>query len=496
MGGGTPWREPTEIFRSFTLQEIGIGRSGLMRPTVYDTAWLAQVPTEDDLRTPAFPQALDWVRQTQHLDGSWGAEIEYVHDRVISTMTAILALAKWEADDLDKRRIGKGISYIWKRAHQLGREHETIGFEVILPTLLKECALLGLALPKSAFARYSKMRQEKMAKIPPAMLYSRDTSMTFSFEFMGDNLDVGKTDALQENNGSIGVSPSATAYFLTKLPNNVAARRYVTDIARTYGGKAPQVYPFDIFETAWSLWNLALAGVSLQDQPLASHVADLARLWEQSKGRGVGFSSGYSAADADDTAMLLSVLRRAGHEPDLAVFDQFKRRDYFVCYPWERDNDSSLSVNIHVLDVLRGLDREWTAKIVDYLRSHATAEGYWQDKWHISPYYTTAHAVIALIGCNHELAKRAVSWIIDTQQADGRWGYQDRPTAEETAYCMQALGMYNRHVEPIDRGVLARGRAGLLADTGAMPPLWIGKCLYTPIRVVESAICSALALTK
>ena len=354
---------------------------------------------------------------------------------------------------------------------------------------------MGLGLPLAAFERYKKMRAEKMAKIPPDMVYSKNTTMTFSLEFMGDKLDTGKAGLLQESNGSVGVSPSATAYFLTKWANNVAARRYISDVVEAYGGKAPQVFPFDIFETAWSLWNLSLAGFSLQDPPLASYVADLARIWEQSEGMGLGFSSAYSAPDADDTAMVCNVLRRAGYEPELRVFRRFERSRHFVCYPWERDNDSSLSVNIHVLDALRGVDQDSISKIVDFLRLRTTSGGYWKDKWHISPYYTTAHAVIALVGHDDELARGAVRWLLDTQGPDGCWGYHNGPTTEETAYCLQALSVYDRYVEPLDRSALARGRDGLLACRSEMPALWIGKCLYTPIRVVESAIYSALVMT-
>jgi hypothetical protein len=56
--------------------------------------------------------------------------------------------------------------------------------------------------------------------------------------------------------------------------------------------------------------------------------------------------------------------------------------------------------------------------------------------------------------------------------------------------------MYDRHVEPVDKQVLAQGRKGLLTCINEMPALWIGKCLYTPVRVVESAICSALTITR
>ncbi len=489
MGDGAP---RLEQMVSSIVNEIGIGRSGLMKPTAYDTAWLARVPAEHDIGVPAFPEALDWLRQNQHHDGSWGAEVEYVHDRVISTLAAILALAEWSVDGRDVRAMERGLRYIREKADQLEQEHETIGFEVILPTLLKHGQELGLAFPLSAFERYKRMRNEKLAKIPRNMRYTRDTTLAFSLEFMGDDFDVEKVRFIQESNGSVAVSPSATAYFLTKWPDNVAARRYIASVARVYGGKAPQVFPFDIFETNWSLWNLFLADEMVRDRAVTRLARSVKALWDRRGG--VGHSSNHSVPNADDSAVAFSVMRLAGLDPDPSPLYQFEREDHFICYSFERD--PSTSANIHVLEALKEVDELRVRKVVNWLRSVQVDGHYWMDKWHASPYYPTAHAVIALISIDHDLAHSAVRWILDTQRSDGCWGYYDRPTAEETAYCLQALSMYDRHMEPVDREVFVRGRQGLLACREEMPALWIGKCLYSPARVVESAICSALAMTK
>ncbi len=474
------------------VNEIGIGRSGLMLPTAYDTAWLARVPSEHDLSLPAFPEALDWIRQNQRPDGSWGAEIEYAHDRVISTLAAILALAERSENGKNKLSVEGGLGYIWKKADQLRHEHETIGFEVILPTLSSRCRELGFALPQPVVERYQRMREEKLAKIPPDLLYSRNTTLAFSQEFMGDDFSVERARFLQESDGSVAMSPSATAYLLTQWPDNVAARRYVADIVRTYGSRAPQVFPFDVFETAWSLWNLFLAGIEGHDQRLAHHLEGLKALWD--RGKGVGFSSNYSVVDADESAMVFRVLRLAGLDPDPGPLYQFEGETHYICYPYE--SNPSTSANIHILEAFKGVNAFGVGKMLKWLRKSQVNGHYWADKWHASPYYPTAHAVIALMGVDHDLAKSAMQWILGTQRPDGCWGYHNRPTAEETAYCLQALSTYDRHVEPVDREVLTRGRQGLLACKGEMPALWIGKCLYTPVRVVESAIYSALAMTE
>ena len=463
-----------------------------MFPTVYDTAWMARIPAKCNGTIPAFPKALNWVRRNQHSDGSWGGEIEYVHDRIISTLAAILALNKWQ-DERTNETITRGIEYIWRKVGRLKNEYETIGFEVIAPTLLVKCRTLGFHLPYPAFERYKRMRKEKLAKIPPGMYYSKNTSLAFSLEFMGDNLNGRVSKFPLESNGSVAMSPSATAYLLTKDSGNTAARRYIDQMAQVYGDKAPQVFSFDIFETAWCLWNLLLGEPdTYHNDQVARHIKDLEEALNHK--RGAGFDSQYSVLDADETAVVFRVLRQAGLNPNVDYIKQFERDEYFVCYLTERN--PSTSANIHVLEALKGIDEIDKTKIVDWLRSEQRGGGYWMDKWHASPYYATGHAVIALLGTDNELAKSAVEWILDTQRFDGGWGHYGSSTAEETAYCLQALSIYGRDVEPIDQSVLARGRKRLLECMTEMPALWIGKCLYTPVKVVESVIYSALKLTE
>jgi hypothetical protein len=54
-----------------------------MSPSAYDTGWLAWL----------YPAARSWLLAAQNPDGSWGAEIEYYHDRVVATLSALNAIA-------------------------------------------------------------------------------------------------------------------------------------------------------------------------------------------------------------------------------------------------------------------------------------------------------------------------------------------------------------------------------------------------------------------
>src|SRR5258707_3000423 len=82
-------------------------------------------------------------------------------------------------------------------------------------------------------------------------------------------------------------------------------------------------------------------------------------------------------------------------------------------------------------------------KIINYLMDTRVKDAYWFDKWHLSPYYTTAHAIIACAGFAGEIVQPAVKWILETQNSNGSWGCQF-PSAEETAYCIQALEIWRQ----------------------------------------------------
>jgi halimadienyl-diphosphate synthase len=115
----------------------------------------------------------------------------------------------------------------------------------------------------------------------------------------------------------------------------------------------------------------------------------------------------------------------------------------------------------------------------------------------VSPYYTTAHALIACAGyINDRLVGKAADWILYSQNTDGSWGYY-LPTAEETAYALQSLITWRRQggnipLEPIELA------ARWLRDHAAppYPMLWIGKSLYCPEKVVQGAVLSALLLAE
>lgn len=187
---------------------------GQMNGVAYDTAWVARL--KDSNGKPLFPRSLRWLLANQRADGSWGGSIEYYHDRIISTISAVNMLATKKNPKYDEY-IKKGVNYLNTKLQTPDKIHiETVAFELLLPTLLDESAQIGLDID-SPSEECMKMRDNKLKLVPEHLIYSVKTPLMFSMEFLGDSIDTTKIKNTQLSNGSIGVSVSATAYMLSKI---------------------------------------------------------------------------------------------------------------------------------------------------------------------------------------------------------------------------------------------------------------------------------------
>jgi halimadienyl-diphosphate synthase len=370
---------------------------------------------------------------------------------------------------------------------------------MIVPTLMAEAEERGLIQRGDGgiLARLSRFRAAKLAALPTGMI-NRYVTVAFSAEMVGqDGLELLDLENLQEANGSVAYSPAATTFFaLNVRRQDPAALAYLREFS--VDGAVPYVVPIDVFESAWPLWNLALADV-LDGEALAlcqPHLDLLEGAWVS--GKGIASVSGLAFTDGDATGMTYEVLTRLGRRVDLEGVLWYEEDKLFRCYRLEAN--PSISTNVHVLGALRQAGFSWrhgpVRKILEFLRRTQTLQMFWFDKWHASPYYTTAHAIIHCAGLEDDLLHDAVYWILATQNRDGSWGYY-MPTAEETAYCLQALTIWRRKGYQVPAEVLKRG-AVWLADhmDPPYPPLWIGKAMYCPILVVRSSVLSALALAE
>lgn len=481
------------------LKRVG---GGTMSSLAYDTAWVARLGEVD---RELGDSALDWLRANQLENGSWGArEVFYYHDRLISTLAAMIALARCNGRARDAGQIETGaraLERITKGATAglpADPNGATVGFEMIAPTLVAEAEELGLITQRKEeiLARFEQQRQKKLGLLKGRVI-NREITAAFSAEMAGtDGQHMLDVENLQEANGSVGHSPSASAYFALHLrPGDARCLAYLREVVSPLGG-APDLVPFDVFEKCWAVWNLTIAGAwgEAASAAIDEIASSLAAAW--TPGVGAGLSVGYSIPDGDNTAFVFEVLSRLGRQPDTAALFAFEGETHFCTYQLEAN--SSNSVNIHMLGALRQagfpVESDPVLKTLAYLAASIVDGAYWYDKWHLSPYYSTAHAVIACAGFADVIIQRPVEWILATQRAEGAWGLH-APTAEETAYCIQALQVWRQCGGKVPAGVVRKAAAWLQAHAGPpYPPLWIGKGLYAPEIVVGSAVLSALRL--
>jgi halimadienyl-diphosphate synthase len=463
---------------------------GTITSTAYDTAIVAALRRpEGDRQVSWFPAAVEWLRRAQHDDGSWGGAVPVAHDRLVSTLAAVRALAQ-EPAPWAPAALRAGVAYL-RRTADAWRScpHETVAFRLVRPFLAEEAQRLGIDLRGLSFSAPAEFTPEQLARLSPLHL-------AHPLEAVGRWLPDETLRALPAVRGLIGCSPSATAYAWSRLGDDTRHGQVSALLDQSPDRGAPTLAPIEIFEPAWTLYLLQEVGLS------AARTARTAMTPQ-----GVGFTAGLAGTDSDSTGMVLLVLRRAGHdvEPMLPALLDFEREDHFACFRGERD--ASVASNARVLEVLGG-DRRYapqTAKVVRYLTEQRRDGSHWFDKWHVSAYYATAQVVFAA----HRHAPRLVDgvrdWVLGTQRDDGSWG-TCRGTIEETSLAvliLRRLGHDDTSAPPTRRALhragahLRQHALDVLADPGdpvLVPPLWVGKGLYGSRMYSRALLLAALAV--
>jgi halimadienyl-diphosphate synthase len=477
-------------------QILGSLQQGAISPAAYDTGFVARLRQPDDPNAMAYPQTLAWLLRSQNSDGSFGTTLPIPKEKLVSTLSALMALADLPPalqDGLAHRARARALRFLYEDTGNWQTGPDTAGFELILPALLDEAKLRELPLPYERFMGITAQRDAKIGHIPPRLIYNVKTPLLHSLEYLGNRLDVEAARKQLSPNGSFANSPSATAFFLRKT-HDEQANEYIAMLMRNRGdGSMPTVEPFEVFEIAWVLYNLARADqLPAEAKPLVSYLA------QALTDDGVGVSKEGLRPDSDDTALTLSVLHRYGYPISAGPLRPFEGVNFFFTFPLERD--ASVTANAHVLEVLQVVppfprQQVIQQKVVKYLRDARVDGDHWVDKWHGSPFYATAHAVFALTASAPDLCLPAFEWLSKTQREDGSWGWFAQGTPEETAYAVQALMLAPAEFRARLREPLRRA-AAYLNETEAEPviPMWVGKTIYGPTQVVRAAVLSAQIL--
>lgn len=469
---------------------------GYVGPSVYDTAQLLRAHPSPPDRAGAYR----WLIEQQHEDGGWGSPDFPLH-RQVPTVAAVLALHEAQPQpEGAAAALAAADAYLTQENDPYADgipDDAPIGVELILPLLCRQATRL---LPALAYPRYGALYQAEAARLEKLESLTAVPSghpLFHSWESWGRT----STEATPDAFGSVGISPSATAVWLGRAcaENSAAPQertaRYLHNASRATGvgidGVVPNVWPIDVFEPCWSLYSLHLAGL-FSHPSLTTVVQTLAASIQMIlTPHGVGPAQTF-ASDADDTAIAAAVLQLSGHSLTFNPLRQFEKGDLFVTFPGERN--PSLSTTIHAVHALSLLGTDAPAARA-YIEHGKSADGVWKnEKWHASWLYPTSHAVAAL-------AHGMPSWrdddvlykILGAQHPSGGWGAGSAPTQEETAYALFALHVMNGRVDAGLReklaSAVARAREWLLAryQPNRLPvtPLWIGKELYCPQRVVR-----------
>lgn len=463
---------------------------GKMNGVAYDTAWAARV--KDQQGKPLFPECVKWLLENQHINGSWGGVFSHVQYHVLSTLVSIIALSEINKEKY-KTKIHQGEIYIWNHIDELGNEDRRLAaIELIFPALMMEAEDLQLNLPFSK-SKYEKERRMKLGKIDKSLCYNKSTTLAHAIEFLGDEIDPMKAGGLLSKNGSVFNSPASTAYILKHTGIQDAYRYLRKVLLQSESGSMATVYPFEIFESSWMMYNFMVGGIDMLD--VFAKYCDYYLCCMSP--RGIPVSACFPLPDADDTAVVAKILARNGISVSPSVFESYSTGEHFVTYGFE--TESSITTNLHILDFLkdcRNCPQEITERLLRFVQREMRYPGYWIDKWHASVYYPTAHAILALVHMDNALASRAVSWILETQNENGMWGYEEG-TIEETAYAVQALMYYHMNVETIDLDPVVRALPHLLnMGVKEHPDFWAAKALYFPTNIVRSAVVSAVNMSR
>ncbi len=417
----------------------------------------------------------------------------------MSTLATVLALAEIR-QDWAVTAVRAGAEYL--RRHALdwgGTAAEMIGFELVASSLLDAAEAEGLLPHFDGMRDVARLRSAKLSRVPVGTLTRRPTSLLYSLEALGTLVPVEEMAKFSSGNGSMADNPAATVA-LWQANGAPSALVYLHRASGSTGdGGMPEVYPIDVFEPAWVLYTLRRAG--LVPRAAGVHVARLARL-AGSAPDGMALSAGFPVPDSDDTAMVANVLCGFGH-PVASLLEallSFEADTHFVGFGYERG--APVSANARVLEALDadpGRYRPQITKATEFLLDARREGAWWQDKWHLSPYYATAQVTFGMARARPRELAATWRWLLDSQHDNGSWGTAGG-LPEETAYAVLALDALDTAAAPAAHATYRRAHDYLAEhlEVTDFAELWIGKGLYTPPTVVRAAVLAAytIALRK
>lgn len=476
------------------LKQVGTSQ---MSQSPYDLGWLLRLPDQKFPKKPRYPQIISWLQNLQHKDGSWGGQIPFAHDRVISTLSVIAGLSRWPLDQKRCGRIDKAVKAVEFYSKKLLQEPEaTVAFELLFPKLLREVQSAGykISISKKVLAHYQNLQKQKLAKLPIEAATKYPTTLLHALEALDENkIDLQKFEKFQSPDGSFGCSPATTALMLLNGIGGKKAEQYLNNLIKK--GVVPVLWPMEIFERAWSLFPLYILGIDKYfTKQVAPHLKYLRQKWTKS---GISLGKDFLVPDLDDTVIAFYLMSVNGVPLDSNFLKYFTAPDGLVCYPGERAGSFG-SHYINFLFALPFLDldkHDYSAKAVSSLLEANAKNEHWNDKWHISPFYASCRFVLALSRNRTQSAAldKLVRKILKAQKKNGLWGSSEG-TTEETAYALTVLLKQKSSKinfdNAIEKGFKVLNQS--IDVSGDYPEMWVGKSLFMPANIVKITVLSIL----
>ena len=240
---------------------------GNMTCAVYDTAWVSIITKSVEAHLQWLSlESFQYVLDSQNASGGWNSDASEI-DSILNTLAGLLALRKHamtaSVSDRDTRpkgllaRMNKAAIFLQEKL-QAWDVASTIlvGVEILVPNLLDLLKEQGFVFEFPGRDLLMKIRDLKMTKIRPEMLYVKfGVTAIHSSEALINQIDFDRVTH-HKIHGSMMASPSSTAaYLMHSSCWDHESEAYIRHVIGSGPGKGdgtvPSAFPSIIFEISW-----------------------------------------------------------------------------------------------------------------------------------------------------------------------------------------------------------------------------------------------------
>ena len=470
--------------------------------SAYATAWAARIRKRECPSEPAFTECLNWLRNNQNDDGSWGSEWPMCHhERIITTLIAIIVFKQWNFSD-DISKINHAINYVNDNMEKIiSIEENFAAFESILFTLIEEAKVFAINIEKDYYEYLKNEKSKKLDSIKRARVNrfnDKNSNWFLLFEAYSDIYDKSTIEKLFKEEKCIAQSLSATCFALYSNYNLPIGYNYIESTIIKMNGGIPDIAKSKIFDIIWS-YNY-LIWTEFDQKNLGENIKYIENSFTLDNR--IGFSNQFEP-DADTTALSIFVLKHLKILKPLDGLLKHFNDDHFLTYFDELS--WSISTNINCLICLKEFPeneeiQELIVKVSSWIKINLEYHDFnIKDKWHISKYYTLSRAIMAFIDIDEFFVEKIILILSEEQRLDGGWGIFEKSTNLETSFNVISIVNYM-----IKRNFVTNNLLQILNDAKIYlsknqenyPNMWIAKSLYSLIGLDECIVLSASYLVE